>query len=228
MKRLLIGGALAASLCAPAHALFFFFIPGGMISGIADKVSGVEGDHCVAESAKVGDMISLPGGQAALVKSLSGTSSRCTGPYPIRARLEVQLSEAMRSQEHSTCVSRGVKVGDRITVLGLGEVEVKRFTSATQCGGDLNKPLEAMVMSTQAAKKEAVYVPVPVDPNWQPVKTSAPTPLPAPAAAPAPSTMPAQSRTAFDRLRELKQMRDENLITQEVYEAKQRDILQSQ
>jgi len=37
-----------------------------------------------------------------------------------------------------------------------------------------------------------------------------------------------EKRALADRLRELKQLRDENLITQEIYEAKQREILAGQ
>jgi hypothetical protein len=42
------------------------------------------------------------------------------------------------------------------------------------------------------------------------------------------STPPPQAKPVVDRLRELKQLRDENLITDSVYEAKQKEILSAQ
>lgn len=72
-----------------ANAWFFFFLPGSVTSKIADTVTGSEGDNCVGSTAKVGDIIGLPNGGTATIKSLSGTSSRCTQPErPIRALLD--------------------------------------------------------------------------------------------------------------------------------------------
>ena len=68
-----------------ANAWFFFFLPVGAIS---DAISGASGDNCVGENTKVGDKITLKG-DIMIVKSLSGTSSRCSDSrYPIRAELE--------------------------------------------------------------------------------------------------------------------------------------------
>jgi hypothetical protein len=67
---------------------WFIFIPGSVISAASDAVTGSEGKHCVGERAKVGDTIRLGDGQPMTVKSVSGTSSRCTNPqHPIRALL---------------------------------------------------------------------------------------------------------------------------------------------
>lgn len=71
---------------------WFVYIPGSAISAISDSLTGAEGNHCVSEVAKVGDTISVPtsagGTRTYSVKSLSGTSGRCTNPqYPIRALL---------------------------------------------------------------------------------------------------------------------------------------------
>lgn len=64
------------------------FIPGSVISGVSDSITGAEGTNCVGASAKVGDTVRLPGNGRATVKSLSGTSIRCTNPeLPIRALL---------------------------------------------------------------------------------------------------------------------------------------------
>lgn len=78
-------------VCALAMSLqgcWFVFIPGSVIDATGDAITGAEGKHCVAETAKVGDRINLATGQAMTVKSLSGTSSRCRDPnMPIRALL---------------------------------------------------------------------------------------------------------------------------------------------
>lgn len=79
--------AVVACLAASLQGCFFVFIPGSVMNAAADKITGAEGDHCVASSAKVGDRITI-NGQSFTVKSLSGTSSRCQQAiYPIRALL---------------------------------------------------------------------------------------------------------------------------------------------
>lgn len=71
-----------------ANAFFFFFIPGGVVNKIGDAFTGAEGDNCVKDTTRVGDVITSPAGNKATVKSLSGTSSRCQNPaLPIRALL---------------------------------------------------------------------------------------------------------------------------------------------
>lgn len=65
---------------------FFFVIPTGKIS---DLITGAEGNNCVATTSKVGDKIVLGGGKVGEIKSLSGTSTRCTSQaHPIRALIE--------------------------------------------------------------------------------------------------------------------------------------------
>ena len=67
---------------------FFFYIPGSVVNSVSDAVTGAEGSNCVGENAKVGDKIRLPNGSVGTIKSLSGTSVRCTEPgLPIRALL---------------------------------------------------------------------------------------------------------------------------------------------
>jgi hypothetical protein len=95
MKKLIALVALSISALAPlpAHAWFFFFIPGSVTGKISDALSGAEGDSCVGPNAKVGDVIKSPTGNTATVKSLSGTSSRCRNPeLPIRALLTFNYS----------------------------------------------------------------------------------------------------------------------------------------
>ena len=79
---------LSAFVSTNANAWFFFFLPGSVTGAISDAVTGSEGSNCVGPNAKVGDNIRTPTG-VMTVKSLSGTSSRCTQPeFPIRALLE--------------------------------------------------------------------------------------------------------------------------------------------
>lgn len=88
MKTRLITLAAAVALTTQLSGCWFVFIPGALMSRAADAVTGATGEHCVGEAAKVGGRIALPGGGTATIKSLSGTSSRCTDPrWPIRAAL---------------------------------------------------------------------------------------------------------------------------------------------
>jgi hypothetical protein len=83
---------LACSLfvtSSSAQAWFFIYIPGSVISAIGDAIAGSEGEHCVGENIKVGDNIDLSSGGVGTIRSLSGTSNRCTNPErPIRAKVE--------------------------------------------------------------------------------------------------------------------------------------------
>lgn len=79
---------LLACASSNANAWFFFFLPGSVTGKIVDAFTGAEGENCVGESAKVGDNINA-NGQLMTIKSLSGTSTRCTNTaMPIRAMLE--------------------------------------------------------------------------------------------------------------------------------------------
>lgn len=80
---------LAALAVTQLSGCFFVFIPGSLIQKVSDGITGAEGDHCVNSSAKVGDKLTAPDGRIGEVKTLSGTSTRCTDPNrPIRARIE--------------------------------------------------------------------------------------------------------------------------------------------
>lgn len=82
---LLLGFAISI-FCGNANAWFFFYLPVGKIS---DAMTHAEGDNCVKDSARVGDVIQLASGNTAIIKSVSGQSSRCPNPdLPIRAKLE--------------------------------------------------------------------------------------------------------------------------------------------
>lgn len=87
MRTMVLGLALAS--LTQLGGCFFFFVPGSLIQKASDGITGAEGDHCVSSSAKVGDRTSMPFGGSGEIKSLSGTSVRCTDPQrPIRARIE--------------------------------------------------------------------------------------------------------------------------------------------
>ena len=65
---------------------FFIFIPGSVVSAVSDSITGDEGSHCVSESTKVGDVITMAYGGKGRIQSLSGKSIRCTNPAtPVRA-----------------------------------------------------------------------------------------------------------------------------------------------
>jgi len=67
-----------------AHA--WIIIPTGAIS---DLITGAEGNNCVTNAAKVGDKMPFGNGKVGEIKSLSGTSTRCTnGSQPIRALIQ--------------------------------------------------------------------------------------------------------------------------------------------
>ena len=88
-KILTLAFFVLASVSSNANAWFFFFLPGSVTGKIADSITGAEGENCVGPNAKVGDTISVPGRGLMTIKSLSGTSSRCTSDvFPIRAMLE--------------------------------------------------------------------------------------------------------------------------------------------
>lgn len=79
---------LLAPLTLLIQGCWFVYIPGSVTGAISDSITGAEGAHCVRANAKLGDPIRLPGGGQGTIKSLSGTSMRCTNPeYPIRALL---------------------------------------------------------------------------------------------------------------------------------------------
>lgn len=84
---------LLATASTSANAFFFFFLPGSATSKISDAITGSEGDNCVSATAKVGDTITSINGNTAVIKSLSGTSSRCQDTkLPIRALLQFNYS----------------------------------------------------------------------------------------------------------------------------------------
>ena len=84
---------LLAAASTNANAFFFFFLPGSVTSKIGDALTGSEGENCVSATAKVGDTLTSNSSNTAIIKSLSGASSRCPDSNrPIRALLQFNYS----------------------------------------------------------------------------------------------------------------------------------------
>jgi hypothetical protein len=81
-SRTLLIGACSLAFVSSAHAWFFFMLPTSLFSA--------KGDTCITSDAKVGDKLTKDG-RIYSVKSISGTSSRCTNPAtPVLAEVEAR------------------------------------------------------------------------------------------------------------------------------------------
>lgn len=86
MKKYLIAAAIMASIANPAHAWFFFFLPGSAIDRIGDTVTGEKGNKCITATAKIGDEVRFHDGTTGIVAAIDGPSVRCPLEHiPIRA-----------------------------------------------------------------------------------------------------------------------------------------------
>ena len=105
-RRPLALASLTVACAALQGCFFFFLIPGSVTSKISDAVTGAKGANCVATTVKVGDRVRMPDGSVGVVKSLSGTSNRCTDlERPIRAEI-VASADATSSSAAGSYVSR--------------------------------------------------------------------------------------------------------------------------
>jgi hypothetical protein len=223
-----------AALAAHAGSASASWIFGGMASAIANSVQLGETDNCIAPGAKVGDVIKMTDRYIGIVKSVSGPSAVCDDSSQVRARVDVRLSEAVRTAEHTICVARGVGSGDRIKYVGLGEMEVRRVTSSADCSGDPQAPIQVVAVSTQAPMA-APPAPAasPGAPSPSPAQTLpvVPKSVSAKAADLPPSvSVPAKedaTTSTTHKLRELAGMLKDGLITQEDYNAKKQELLKS-
>lgn len=110
------------------------------------------------------------------------------------------------ASESIECVRQGLRVGDKVAIPGMGDVVIKEVkTSNTHCPGTGGNTLPVVV------SRELPPTPPPL------VLVEPPTVL-----------AKASGQSVVERLRDLKKLREENLITQEAYESKQREILASQ
>ena len=149
---------------------WFFILPGFVTSKIADVVTGSEGDNCVGPNAKVGDLF-YPNGVAMTIKSLSGTSSRCTNPaMPIRALLvpvtapppTPSTASTTSSQENTAEANRDAEAKSK-----LKDDEKKRIAADIEAARVLE---EETKRSTEA--KRIATLPPPVDFNAEALKAS--------------------------------------------------------
>ncbi|HJW55882.1 MAG TPA: hypothetical protein VJ577_11460 [Burkholderiaceae bacterium] len=135
LRNIIIGAAVAASLQG-----CLVFIPGKVIDSVTDGITGAEGSHCVSESAKIGDRVRMPYNGVGVIKSLSGTSIRCTSPdMPIRAMIVMEGAGRTAPvdsmpDEGNDCLPASYKVGDRVHVGGKDWGTVKAvYGTSSKC-----------------------------------------------------------------------------------------------
>jgi hypothetical protein len=224
LARLVLLSSSLLLLHLPAHAWFFFLLPGNVTGAISDKFTGAEGDNCVGPHAKVGDLINMPGKGLATVKSLSGTSGRCqTAEFPIRALLDFNIPTtppAHVQTEGYRCLSSTAQIGDEfvgetgarglIKVITPDSVSCRAPTSAM---GYIVFDPTAETRQEIANLASASHMPISVSADHSKPDTSAPK-LPTPSGS-----------RASDRLRALAKLLEEGLITKDDYDAKKAQIL---
>ncbi len=70
---------LVAALCTFLSGCWFVYIPGSVM----ETLTGGGGNVCVADGAKVGDKIRMPGGGTGTLTDVhGGQSPRCRDPHP--------------------------------------------------------------------------------------------------------------------------------------------------
>ena len=236
MKKLVALSALVVAALAPAtaNAWFFFYLPGSVTGAISDKVTGAEGDNCVGPYAKVGDRIAVPGKGTGVIKSLSGTSVRCTtSEYPIRALLDFAASaepvprvetavpnnsptpragpwEQEKSFHAHHCVYGSAKVGDGFYDNKSGNGVITRLLGSSPDCPNVGAPYQAIVRFSGNVPPKAE----------ESTQTSKP-----PNEAPKQSNEPVQASGTTQKLRELNALLKEGLITQDDYESKKQQLL---
>lgn len=163
---------------------------------------GPEQDVCVGRGSQPGDRVRLPASPEMVIVRLGG-SAACTLDYqrPVSAvaRATNTLAKYTPVPPGHACVPGTLKAGDVHYDNG-NPMRVATVAEYSPACAGTNMP------------NLAALIPATVQPPTQPE-------------APPPST---PQKSVVDRLRDLKQLRDENLITQEIYEAKQREIMAGQ
>lgn len=170
-------------------------------------------------------------GRVWVVKEINGESSRCSQypNWPMIAKMEPYVSEEELAAEMPACLPMGTSSGTTVSMSGVGPVHVRAVNSmATDCS-DARFPVSARVVRAKYADQPA---PSSAASSAQSSAPQTPPPAPSDTRSTEPLTSASGSnkeqRSAADRLRELKQLRDENLITDAVYESKQKEILANQ
>jgi hypothetical protein len=124
------------------------FIPGKVVGAISDGMTGAEGESCVSQNAKVGDKIRMPYNGIGVVKSLSGTSIRCTNSeMPIRALVVVDETWGKNGKYgdvYSVCLPVTAKVGDKVDISAGMAGSVKSIYGASPGCPKPELPLRAL------------------------------------------------------------------------------------
>lgn len=99
MKKLLFSACVVLACYAGGANAGWIIFPTAPFDKLSDLITGSEGEHCVSENAKVGDVITSPAGHIATIVSLSGKTIRhCPFPqFPIRAKLQFSYSFSSRA-----------------------------------------------------------------------------------------------------------------------------------
>lgn len=93
-----------------------------------------EGQHCVSETAKIGDKLKHPDGRVGTVQKLSGFSGRCQNTaMPILAVITFEQQRA-RDTEGWDCVGANAKVGDVLVRRSDGRRATVKVLSGTSDG----------------------------------------------------------------------------------------------
>lgn len=125
-------------------------IPGKAIEAVSDGITGAEGGHCVSPEAKVGDTVRMPYNGVGEIKSLSGTSIRCTDPEkPIRALIVVKEGwgkDGKYGDMESVCLPVSAKVGDPVGISGNRTGRVKSIYGAHSACSNPALPLRALAV----------------------------------------------------------------------------------
>lgn len=203
-------------------AAWFIFIPGKLIDAVADSITGAEGEHCVTAGASVGDKIRLPGGGVATVKSVSGTSIRCSNPaLPIRAMLDFGdatgvTGSQLGAQPPSTALDEQMKLPGHL------RQPVDRPPEHSLSDPFINHTATPKVQPVVAKQQEA-----PVLPSDSTSAHSAPKGPPPVEQSVASAPLGGANKPVADRLRELEVLRRDGLITPQEYEEKRKRIIDS-
>lgn len=125
-------------------------IPGKAIEAVSDGITGAEGAHCVAAHAKVGDRVKMPYNGMGVIKSLSGTSIRCTdAEKPIRAMIVIDETwgkDGKYGDMESVCLPVTAKVGDPVGISGNRNGKVKSIYGAHTACSNPDLPLRALAV----------------------------------------------------------------------------------
>lgn len=82
------GASAAASIATKAVVLTAGAVT-AVVSKAVETATDDRNDDCVSRDTRIGDKVTLPDGSSAVVKTLSGASTRCPDPNtPVQAHLE--------------------------------------------------------------------------------------------------------------------------------------------